>query len=151
MIKYPEGLPLPLRTDSTHEPVSPISRTGMVTGRAMQRKKYSAVPEHVPLTWIFSESQAQLFMAWYRDALNEGAAWALIPTKTPAGVMDYVARFTDIYRYSVVGVSHWRFTAPMELRERPILTPVGWAKYAPEYILHSNLLDIAINKEWPQA
>ena len=151
MINYPDGLPYPQRDGNAHEPVSPMLRSPMVTGRAMQRKKYSAVPEHVPLTWIFSESQAQLFMAWYRDALNEGTAWALIPTKTPAGVMDYVARFTDIYRYSIVGVSHWRFTAQLELRERPILTPVGWAIYAPDYILHSNLLDIAINQKWPAA
>lgn len=151
MIKYPEGLPLAQRADNSHEPVSPMLRSPMITGRAMQRRKYSAVPEMVNVSWIFSESQAQLFMAWYRDSLSDGASWFEFPTKTPAGTMEYSARFTDIYRYSIIGVSHWRFTATLELRERPILTPVGWVAYAPDYILHSNLLDVAINREWPQA
>ncbi len=46
-------------------------------------------------------------------------------------------------------LSLWDFTATLELRERPILDP-GWT-ILPEFILHPDIFDIAMNREWPEA
>lgn len=96
-------------------------------------------------------SQAQLFEAWFEDALKSGSEWFDCPLKTPeGGIQNYAARFTDIYQGpALVGKSHWRFTAELELRERPILSP-GWGNF-PGFIAQQSIIDIALNREWPEA
>ncbi|ROE30853.1 hypothetical protein C4Y95_023160, partial [Klebsiella pneumoniae subsp. pneumoniae] len=85
----------------------------------------------------------------FRDELSDGAAWFNIPLLTPVGLKNYVCRFTDIYKGPTPeGGFYWRYTAPVELWERP-LPPSGWGHY-PEWIVGSSLLDIALNKEWPK-
>lgn len=150
IVNYPEGLPYPLKEGNSHEPVQTFIRSELTTGRAIQRRKYSGVPEYVNVYWQFSDSEAQLFMSWFRDDLNDGASWFKFPTRTPSGTMEYVARFMQMYTYTISGCG-WQYRARIELRERPILLPHGWGKYAPEYILHSDLLDIAMNQKWPAA
>ncbi|WP_456010717.1 hypothetical protein [Escherichia coli] len=43
----------------------------------------------------------------------------------------------------------WKFTAALELWERPILPPV-WGNF-PEFIVGQSIIDYALNKEWPEA
>lgn len=151
MIEYPrEYLPLPLREGYGFQAVSPIQRTEMVSGRARQRRKFTSVPTETPVSWLLSDVQAQLFEAWFEDVLKSGTEYFMCPLKTPEGIRDYVARFTDIYAGPIlVGVSHWRFTAELELLERPILAP-GWGHF-PGLIAGSSLIDISINRKWPES
>jgi len=95
------------------------------------------------------DMQVQLFESWFEEVLVSGVDWFECDLKTPQGIRPYKARFTDIYEGPTLDGGYWRFRAPLELWERPILTG-GWAVYAPEYILGMNLLDLAINKDWPQ-
>lgn len=151
MIEYPrEYLPLPLREGYTFQAVSPMQRSEMQSGRARQRRRFTSVPTMAAVSWILSDVQSQLLEAWFEDALKSGSEWFNCPLKTPEGIQDYVARFTDIYRGPVlVGVSLWRFTAELELRERPILAP-GWGNF-PGLIAGSRIFDIAMNQEWPES
>lgn len=151
MIEYPrEYLPLPLREGYAFQAVSPMVRSEMVSGRARQRRAYTSVPTVASVSWLLSDVQSQLFEAWFEDALLSGSAWFECPLKTPEGTHNYVARFTDIYQGpALVGVSHWRFTAELELRERPILAP-GWGLF-PGLIAGQRILDLAINREWPES
>ena len=97
-----------------------------------------------------SDAQAQLFEAWFEEVLVSGVSWFECPLKTPLGLDRYHARFTDIYSGPLlVGVSHWRFTANLELLKRPLLPP-GWVTDAPDYILGSEIIDIAVNDKWPE-
>lgn len=151
MIAYPEGLPDPLRDGYDFTPVSPIARTQLVSGRAVQRRRFSSVPTVASVSWIFSDAQAQLFEAWFEYILVSGSLWFECKLKTPIGFDEYQARFTDIYSGpTLVGVSHWRFTANLELLKRPLIDK-DWLLYAPEYVLHSSIFDIAMNREWPEA
>ena len=52
-------------------------------------------------------------------------------------------------RLTLVGVSHWRFTANLELFKRPVVD-AEWVLIAPEYILMSDIFDRAMNQEWPR-
>ena len=150
MIKYPrEYLPLPLRSGYGFQAVSPLQRTELQSGRARQRRRFTSVPTMTQVAWLLSDVQSQLFEAWFEDVLLSGSQWFECPLKTPEGTRDYVARFTDIYKGPIlVGVSHWRFTAELELRERPILAP-GWGHF-PEFIANQRIIDLAINREWPR-
>lgn len=151
MIEYPEGLPMPLREGYGFQMVSPMVRTEMQSGRARQRRSFTSVPTAASVSWLMNDVQSQMFEAWWEDALLSGTEWFNCPLKTPQGIMRYAARFTAEYAGpALVGRSHWRFTATLELRERPIMPP-GWGSLAPEWILMGDLFDIAMNREWPEA
>lgn len=150
-IFYPhEWLPMPQQEGYGFQPISPLLRTQMTSGRARQRRNYKSTPTQASITWFFeNDSQAQLFEAWYSDTLSDGAAWFYMKLQTPLGVEFYKCRFTDIYQGpTLVAPIYWQFTATLELWKRPVL-PDGWAEF-PDYIMQSGILDIAVNREWPE-
>ena len=150
MIQFPKGLPCALREGYGFKPTSPMASTQMQTGRTRYRRKYSSVPTESRVTWLFNDREAQLFESWFEEVLISGSQWFECDLKTPQGFQPYKAHFLDIYEGpTLVGVSSWRYQATLQLWERPILTG-GWAIYAPEFILGMNLLDLAINRDWPQ-
>lgn len=151
MIQYPEGLPYPERSGYGLTPESPSIRTPMQTGRARVRRYYQSVPTVASVSWDMSSAQGQLFESWFEEALNSGTEWFECPLSTPAGDRLYKCRFVGIYNGpSEYGYDHWRFTASLELFERPILKG-GWALYAPQFMLYMSEIDIAINQTWPEA
>ncbi len=149
-IDYPEGLPNPLRDGHTLNPVQPFMRSQMQSGRARQRRAFTSVP--VMGTWNFlfkSDSHAAAFEAWFRDALNDGTEWFNIHRRTPLGIIRLVCRFTSMYSGpTLVGRSMWRYSCPLEIWERPLMPP-GWGLH-PEYLIHADIFDIAMNREWPE-
>ena len=151
-INYPhDSLPMPLQEGYGFQPVSPLKRTQLITGRARQRRAYTSTPTQASITWFMeTDAQGLAFESWFRDALSDGAAWFMMKLQTPAGIKFYKCRFTDIYQGPVlVAPIYWKDTATLELWERP-LAPAPWGNY-PEWIVGSSLLDIALNKEWPKA
>lgn len=148
-IDFPSYLPTPLRQGYGLNHVSPFARTEMATGRARQRRTFTSVPSMVTVTWQFDTPQAQLFEAWFRDAITDGADWFNCRLKTPVGLKPYECRFTDMYDGpTLVGLESWRYSAELEIRERPIL-PAGWGLF-PEIIIGSSIIDKALNREWPE-
>lgn len=151
-VSYPhEYLPLPLQDGYGFKPVSPLLRTQLTSGRARQRRQYTSTPTQASVTWMFTtDAQAQLFEAWYRDTISDGAAWFLMRLQTPLGVESYKCRFTDIYDGPVlVAPIYWRFSATLELWEKPLLPP-GWADF-PSFVVNQDIIDLALNREWPEA
>ena len=149
-INFPEGLPCALRDGYDLNHVQPFQRTTMADGRAIQRRRFSSVPTLSNVSWVFKENEAALFEAWFRDVANDGAAWFNCRLRTPIGTEDYVCRFAEMYRGpQLVGRSHWRISAVLEIFERPLMPP-GWGHF-PEFVLGSSIIDIALNREWPEA
>ncbi|EOT1738156.1 hypothetical protein ACYJGC_004371 [Klebsiella pneumoniae] len=151
-IYYPsEYLPLPLQDGYGLTPVSPLQITKQVSGRNRKRRKYLSTPSQAKVKWIFqTDEQAQLFEAWYRDALCDGAAWFMMPLQTPIGLKFYKSQFTDIYDGpTLIAPRYWQFSAELDLWERP-LVPSDWGNY-PELLMGSSIIDIAINKDWPKS
>lgn len=151
-IYYPHGyLPMPLQEGYAFQAVSPLKRTEMTTGRARQRRAYTSTPTQASVAWFMeTDQQAQLFEAWYRETITDGAAWFFTRLQTPLGVEFYKCRFVDIYQGpTLVAPRYWRFSATLELWKRPVLED-GWAAI-PDYIMNSDIIDLAINREWPEA
>lgn len=148
---YPHDyLPMPLQDGYAFQPVSPLKRTEMTTGRARQRRAFISTPTQANVQWFFeTDVQAQLFEAWYHDTIADGADWFFMRLQTPLGVEFYKCRFTDIYQGPMlVSPIYWQFSATLELWTRPILTD-GWGQF-PDYIINSSIIDIALNREWPE-
>jgi hypothetical protein len=43
----------------------------------------------------------------------------------------------------------WRYRVTCELRNRPLLPP-EWVELLPDYVLHPEIFDYAMNREWPR-
>ena len=152
IVDYPAGLPLPARSGYALKHTSPFARTEMSTGRARQRRTFTSVPSMVELSWLMSNAQAQVFEGWFAHDITDGADWFNIVLTTPVGrLVPYECRFTEMYDGpALVGLASWRYTATVEMRERPIL-PRNWYLYGQQFILGDSIIDKAINREWPEA
>lgn len=147
-IKYPSGLPRGLKQGRSYQLVSPLKRSNLVTGRAIQRRGFTDVPMGASVSWIFNDEQARAFESWWRDALIDGSQWFDCPLDTPFGFEEYPARFTDVYSGpTVAGYKLWSYSAQLELNERPSMG-ADWGLF-PDYILEASIIDRAINLEWP--
>lgn len=149
-IDFPDGLPYPLLEDRTVQHVSPFIRTTMQSGRSRSRRTFTSVPSMQGVSWVLTNEQALVFEAWFREVADDGAAWFNCKMRTPLGVGEYVAKFAEMYRGpEPFGPKRWKIWAELELFQRPILAP-GWGQF-PEFILEASIIDLALNREWPEA
>lgn len=149
-IDYPANLPPPLRSGYGINHVSPLQRTELATGRAIQRRRYTSVPSIASVSWLMSQPQAQVFEGWFRWTLSDGAEWFNARLRTPLGLRDYECRFVGMYEGpDLIGVDRWKFSADLEIRERQTVDAILAAH--PDIILGAAIIDIAINREWPAA
>ena len=150
LVSWPTQLPMPEQSGYAIQHVSPTQRTTMVSGRARQRRVYTSVPSNVAVQWFLTEQQAQLFEAFFRYSITDGADWFLLPLKTPMFTGNYECRFTGIYEGPVlVAFDKWTFSATIEIKERQTLG-AGFA-YVPKYVIDSSIIDVAVNQLWPAA
>ena len=150
LVSWPTQLPLPEQSGYAIQHVSPLQRTTMVSGRARQRRVYTSVPSNVAVQWFLTEQQAQLFEAFFRYSITDGADWFLLPLKTPMFTGEYECRFTGIYEGPVlVAYDKWTVSATIEIKERQTLN-AGFT-YTPQYVIDSSIIDVALNDLWPAA
>lgn len=150
MIQYPAQLPPPLQEGYGLNTVDPMLATPMVTGRRRYRVVHDYVPTEIQANFNFDQDQAAFFEAWYARTLNNGFEWFECPLITPVGFKLYEAHFQRIYEGpDLVQVKRWRYTAKLELRERPLI-PDGWEQF-PDFWFNKNIIDVAVNREWPKA
>ena len=148
-IEWPKQLPNPLREGHALQPAQPFERTQMLNGRARNRRAFSSVPVNGTWSFIFDSPQAAWFERWFMDALNDGVNWFKIPRKTPLGIRMLVCRFTSMYSGpALVGVDRWKYDCPLEIYQRDMMD-VEWT-IIPEMWFGMDILDIAVNREWPQ-
>ena len=150
LVSWPAQLPLPEQSGYAIQHVSPMQRTTMVSGRARQRRVYTSVPSNVAVQWFLTEQQAQLFEAFFRYSITDGADWFLLPLKTPMFTGDYECRFTGIYDGpTLTTFDKWTVSATIEIKERQTLN-AGFT-YTPQYAIDSSIIDVALNDLWPAA
>ncbi len=149
-LDFPADLPYPQRNGYGLKPVQTFKRTEMDSGRARQRPGFVTVPTVASVSWKFTTSEAQIFEAWFRDVISSGAAWFNCPLVTPMGDKPYVCRFVNMYDGPIQdGICHWQYSANLELWEIPRLAP-GWGEF-PDFIRYADIIDLALNREWPEA
>lgn len=147
MTSYPIGLPLPLRDGYGLDKVNKIRTTGMDVGRAVQRWEFDDAPAFPSVSWIFTEPESRLFNAWVNQVAKAG--WFTIRLLSDMGFEDVTARFVETpKRAELLGRFHWKHTATLEIEFEPLLD-ADWAEVLPEYILHADIFDFAMNREWP--
>ena len=140
-----------LRSGYDLEHVSPFARTDMASGRARQRRTFRSVPSMTGAALLLDQVQAQIFEAWFAYAAKDGTAWFNATLKSPMGYKPYVCRFVEMYSGpTLTGGNLWRFECRLEIYERPIL-PEEWWTYGREFVFGSSIIDLAVNRDWPEA
>lgn len=148
MPEYPQELPPPEMSGYELKTVSPMRRTTMASGRARQRRAFTSVPVMVPVTWMYTLGEFELFEAWFRHIITDGTQWFTGPLKTGQGIRtDYEQRFTDIYTAKAVGARYWQVSAEMELRNRQTASADDAA--FPQELVYAGLFDRTMNSHWP--
>lgn len=149
-IDYPKQLPIPLQDGYALDTQDPVSRTTMVTGRVRSRIMHRSVPLYVNATFIFNAKQKAFFEAWYSRVLNEGVEWFNCPLQIDGTVEMHEVQFGQIYSGpTLVQLSFWRYSFRLMLKRKPLI-PEGWELF-PELWFGMNIIDLAVNKEWPEA
>jgi len=143
------GLPLPLRDGYALNPVNKIRSTDMDVGRAVQRVEFEDAPLYPEVSWILTETEARLFVAWVNQVAKAG--WFTMRLVTPMGFDDLVVRLrTTPEKGELVGRYAWRYSAVLEIQFEPMLDE-GWAEILPEYVLYADIFDRAVNEQWPDS
>lgn len=149
-INYPSQLRPPLRENYSVQHVSPLLRTQMQSGRARQRRIFTSVPSMVQAAFYFgSAGEAQLFEGFFQHTLKDGTEWFNMPLRTPLGVRQYKCRFTGMYGPLELEGRSWRTSAQLEIEERQTIG-AEWVAF-PDYVVRSDIIDVAINREMPEA
>ena len=149
-LDFPKELPPFLREGYGFNHVQPFARTEMATGRARQRRTFQSVPSILPVSLLLSDSEAQLFEAWFAYDADDGSKWFNATIKTPEGLMPYACRFTEMYEGPEMwGSCRWKFRMQLEVFERPLIPP-EWYEFGREFILYADIIDLAVNREWPK-
>lgn len=150
LINYPAGLPNPLMEGHSLQPGQTFTRTALASGRARQRKSFANVPVLGDWNFLYTSAQAQAFEAWFRDVLLNGMEYFNMPRLTPLGLRMLECRFTAMYAGpTLVGRNLWRYTMPLEISERTLVGE-GWGEM-PGFVIGSSIIDVAANREWPEA
>lgn len=150
-IDFPKMLPTPLRNGYGLKSGPTFARTTMASGRAKQRPVNKVVPTMVPVTFLLTQEQAQIFEGWFNYEINYGTAWFNCQLDSPMGLRPYECRFTDMYEGPKLrGLRHWEYTAQLEIFERPIITE-DWYTNGLQFVQYASIFDLAINQEWPSA
>ncbi|MGP9834205.1 hypothetical protein [Marinobacter sp. NSM] len=150
-IDFPKMLPTPHRSGYGLKSGPTFARTEMASGRAKQRPLNKVVPTVVPVTFLLTQEQAQIFEGWFNYEIAYGTAWFNCKLDSPMGLRDYECRFTEMYSGPErIGVRHWRYTAQFEIVERPTVSEEEYL-YGRDDILYSSIFDITMNQEWPEA
>lgn len=152
-ISWPSDLPFPQFQPNRMQAVQTFTRTPMASGRTRQRRTFTSVPTEGAVEWIMRHgAESMAFEAWFRDVLLDGAEWFNMPRRTPmARLQSQIARFTSMPVPEPISDQFWRYSATVETWGRPVdIVPRGWGAF-PEYLKGANIIDVAMNRNWPEA
>ncbi|KAE8545340.1 hypothetical protein [Marinobacter nauticus] len=149
-IDFPKMLPTPHRSGYGLKSGPTFARTEMASGRAKQRPLNKVVPTVVPVTFLLTQEQAQIFEGWFNYEIAYGTAWFNCKLDSPMGLRPYECRFAEMYEGPErLGVRHWRYKAQFEIVERPVISE-AWYRDGLQFVAYSSIIDLAINQEWPR-
>lgn len=125
---WPRILPLPTYDGYglTDHPV--LARSGDdLRGLPAQRRRSIDRVTEVSCRWVLTAAQAATWDGFFVRRALEGARWFSMPVFSGVGLTSSLARFTGECTWTPLGGGNWSVEAPMELRERTMLTAADLA------------------------
>lgn len=114
-ITYPDYFPSPLLSSNTRQRGLTFSRGDSNNGLATQRKAFTFQPVMMNFSIICDVFDAQMFENFFFKGLNNGVRWFNIKRKTPHGLKDITVRFTEMYKFTAVTNSLFKYDCKIEV------------------------------------
>lgn len=116
-------LPYPTLDGWTLTPKPAVARSGDLPGLPRTRQRSRNSTTEVPASWELNATQAAIFDAFFHHRGRDGTAWFYFPLVQAAGERLTSVRFTGEADWTYRGGDgRWAVTAPMEIRERHVLS-----------------------------
>lgn len=150
-IRYPPGMPLPLRDGYGIQHIDNVARTELGSGRQRKEIMMRNTPSIISVQFVLTEAEAQVFEGFYWHTLQSGTLKFDCPVQTPLGIREYEnLEFDELYDgWNLYGVNHFRFSAQLKIAKRPIVS--AEEMQYPDEILYSSIFDRTINQHWPKS
>jgi len=149
---YPDYLPLPLKFTRSNQTGEAVMRTDRLKGLARQRQWTNAPTLLFEAEWHVPNEKAELFITWHANEIANGTDWFEMQSYYSGTLAERRTRFTGMYSGpDPIGVGHVKFTAQLEVFERPVIPP-EWLE-APEWWYNlewRSIFDFAMNHHWPE-
>ncbi len=119
---FPSTLPKVIINSYSVKREPRLARTEMDTGQARVRRRSTAAPTTVSVTWQFTMSQYGTFEKWFQQDIFDGAGWFYILLVNGAGESSCKARFKELPSATVAGGGYnWTVTASLEVESMPLI------------------------------
>lgn len=120
---YPDNvLPLPQLRSHSLKPVDGVIRNKMVSGHIRNRRRFINTPTEMPVTWLFTGDQLELFRGWYYNILNGGARQFRMRVKHGAQVTLRDCKFLKAPGESAISNHRWKVTATLLVESIPVIS-----------------------------
>lgn len=119
MSTWPTTLPIPKLIGYGLQTTDPTARTDMDSGPARVRRRFTAAPDRLTLSFIFTEAQMVIFRAFWLSDFQQGAAWVYMPIKDgiAAGLVSRECRpLTGQFKGGLIRDNVWMVEFDVEVR-----------------------------------
>ena len=152
MVRFPDQLPNPLASGYKQQKFDGVHRTEMEDGYMRNRLVFDWTPTEFSVSYRLTDVQAQLFVAWHKFAINGGQDTFIIPLLMVDGMVDRVAKFTQMYKGPErIQPCHWEFDLSIQVLDEATDNMDPDDLLFPDEIIYSSLFDINMNRDWPEA
>jgi hypothetical protein len=117
MSAWPSTLPAALIASYSVKPDVGFIRTDMDVGAARQRRRYTAQPSRIPVSWIFTAAQMAAFKTFYETTLDVGTGWFTMTINAGAGQVTKDCRFVESYEAKPLSATQWTVSGNIEVRD----------------------------------
>lgn len=100
-----------------------------------------------------SHEECALFESWFWDTVESGAAWVKMPIQLPQNednIRYEEVIFNDVYEGPTLKQYRWWEIKATLITRGSARLENDWA-VTPDLFLGRSIIDVAINREWPEA
>lgn len=119
MSAWPSTLPLPKLSGYGLQAGDPTVRTDMESGPARVRRRFTAAPDKLTLSFVLNVAQMVIFRAFWISDFQQGAAWVSMPIKdgSSTGLVSKDCRpTTGSFKAGLLSPSQWLVEMEVEVR-----------------------------------
>lgn len=114
METFPSKLPK-CTNDYSADVLPTMRRTEMDDGSIRQESRFTSVLGTSAFSWVFNGEEFEIFQAWVKYKISNGADWFLISLPNGTGFVTTKVRFKDgKYTVKHQPVMHWKVSASFE-------------------------------------
>ncbi|MDF3837156.1 hypothetical protein P3W85_29995 [Cupriavidus basilensis] len=120
---WPRTLPQPTQSGYSYQQKAASARTEMDSSTARVRRRYTRVPTHITLRWVFRDAQLAIFEYFWRKELLDGAAWFDVRALSGVGwKLLRVRPVSDGYQVSMPSPGIAEVSMQVEAIDMPVLS-----------------------------